>query len=125
MLEELDHAHFLSCQLVADGRAGGVAVGPRAAVDQMQRAAPHGRGLVLLVIVGAVDVVVVEASVPAVEGPGQGGAFHLNVHPVTAGTGSDGGRKNLANSTTRTSSPVTICFVQFVNSQAISVSCFT
>ena len=36
----------------------------------------------------AVDVeVVLEAAVPAVEGSGQGGAFHLNVHPVTAGTG--------------------------------------
>lgn len=43
----------------------------------------------LLVVVGAVALVVVvvlEASVPAVEGSGQGGAFHLNVHPVAAGT---------------------------------------
>lgn len=64
-------------------------MGPRAAVDQMQRAAPHGWGLVLLVVVvAAVDLVVdLEASVPAVEGSGQGGAFHLNVHPVAAGTG--------------------------------------
>lgn len=68
---------------------------PRAAVNQMQRAAPHGCGLVLLVVVvavAAVDVVVVlEAAVPAVEGSGQGGAFHLNVHPVTAGTGGHSG----------------------------------
>lgn len=42
--------------------------------------------LVAVVTAGAVDMVAMEASVPAVEGPGQGGAFHLNVHPVTAGT---------------------------------------
>lgn len=62
---------------------------PRAAVDQMQRAAPRGWGLVLLVVVVAVAavgvVVVLEAAVPAVEGSGQGGAFHLDVHPVAAG----------------------------------------
>lgn len=62
---------------------------PRAAVDQMQRATPHRWGL--LVAVGAVTAVdmevVLEAAVPAVEGSGKGGTFHLNVHPVTAGTG--------------------------------------
>lgn len=64
---------------------------PRAAVDQMPGATPRWWGLVLLVVVvavAAVDVVaVLEASVPAVEGSGQGGAFHLNVHPVAAGAG--------------------------------------
>lgn len=64
---------------------------PRAAVDQMERTTPRGWGLVLLVVVDAaatVDVVVdLEAAVPAVDGSGQGGAFHLDVHPVAAGTG--------------------------------------
>lgn len=64
---------------------------PRAAVNQMQRTTPRGWGLVLLVVVdaaAAVDVVVdLEAAVPAVDGSGQGGAFHLDVHPVAAGTG--------------------------------------
>lgn len=62
---------------------------PRAAVDQMQRAAPHWRRPVLLVVVvtvatvdGGVVVDVLEAAVPAVKGPGQGSAFNLNVHPV-------------------------------------------
>lgn len=72
-------------QLVSDGRAGRVAVRPRAAVNQMQGAPSHRGGLVFLVAVAAVDVeLVLEAAVPAVERSGQGGAFHLNIHPVSA-----------------------------------------
>lgn len=59
---------------------------PWTAVNQMQGAAPHGLDLVVLVIVVAMTTVgmdvVLEATVPAVEGSGQGGPFHLNVHPV-------------------------------------------
>lgn len=91
MLQELDHAHLLTRQLVPDGGAGGVTVRPRAAVDQMQRAASHRRRLVLLVVVVAVATVdggivvdVLEAAVPAVKGSGEGCAFNLNVHPVAA-----------------------------------------
>lgn len=41
-----------------------------------------------VVAVAAIDVVVVlQASVPAVEGFGQGSAFHLNVRPGAAETG--------------------------------------
>ena len=78
MHEELDDIHLLPRELVSDGGAGGVAVGPGTAVDQVHRAA-LGRGLV-------VAVAVVEAAVPAVQGPGQGRAFHLHVYPV-AGSG--------------------------------------
>lgn len=39
----------------------------------------------LLVAVAAVDVeVVMEAAVPAVEGPGEGDSFHSDVRPVPA-----------------------------------------
>lgn len=75
MHEELNDVHLLSCELVSDGGTGGVAVWPRAAVNQVHRAA-FGWSLV-------VPVVVVEAAVPAVERPGQGGTFDLHVHPVT------------------------------------------
>lgn len=73
MHEELDDIHLLSCELVSDGRAGGVAVWPWAAVNQMQRAALWWSFVV---------PVVVEAPVPAVQRPGQGGAFNLYVDPV-------------------------------------------
>ena len=74
MHEELNDVHLLSCELVSDGGAGGVAVRPRAAVDQVHGAA-FGRSFVV--------PVVVEAAVPAVQGSGQGGAFDLDVDPVT------------------------------------------
>lgn len=61
---------------------------PGAVVHQVERAAPQWRRLVVLVAMAAVDVVaVLEASVPAVEGSGQGTAFNLNVHPVAVETG--------------------------------------
>lgn len=86
MLQELEHAHFLSRQLVPYGRAGRVAVRPGAAVDQMQGASSQRRGPVLFLAVAAVEVqVALEAAVPAVQSSGQGGAFHLNVHPVRSG----------------------------------------
>lgn len=75
MHEELDHVHLLARELVPDGGAGGVAVWPGAAVNQMDGAA-LGRGLV-------VPAVVLETAVPAVQGSGKGGAFDLNVDPVT------------------------------------------
>lgn len=75
MHEELNDVHLLSCELVSDGGAGGVAVWPGAAVNQMHRAA-FGRRLVV--------PVVVEAAVPAVQRSGQRGAFNLHVNPVTA-----------------------------------------
>lgn len=74
MHEELDDVHLLPRELVPDGGAGGVAVWPRAAVNQMDGAA-FGGGLVV--------PIVVEAAVPAVQCPRQGGAFHLHVDPVT------------------------------------------
>ena len=77
MHEELDDVHLLPRELVSDGGAGGVAVGPGAAVDQVHRAA-LGWGLI-------VSVAVVETAVPAVEGPGQGRALHLHVYPVAGG----------------------------------------
>lgn len=80
VLQELDHAHLLSRQLVSYSRAGGITVRPRAAVNQMERAAPGVWGLRLLVVVGV--VVGLEAAVPAVQRSGQGGALHMNVHPV-------------------------------------------
>lgn len=73
MHEELNDVHLLSCELVSDGGACGIAVGPRAAVNQMYRAA-FGRGLVV--------PVVVEGAVPAVQCSGQGRAFNLHVNPV-------------------------------------------
>lgn len=71
--EELDDVHLLPGELVTDGGAGGVAVRPRAAVDQVHRAA-FGRSLVV--------PVVVEAAVPAVQRPRQGRPFDLHVGPV-------------------------------------------
>lgn len=74
MHEELNDVHLLSSELVSDGGAGGVAVWPRAAVNQMYRAA-LGWSLVV--------PVVVEAAVPAVQRSGQGSSFNLHVSPVT------------------------------------------
>ena len=74
MHEELNDIHLLPCELVSDGGAGGVAVWPGAAVNQMYRAA-FGRSFVV--------PIVVEAAVPAVQRSGQGGAFNLYVNPVT------------------------------------------
>ena len=74
MHEELNDVHLLSCELVSDCGAGGVAVWPRAAVDQMYGAA-FGWRLVV--------PVVVEAAVPAVQSSWQGGAFNLHINPVT------------------------------------------
>lgn len=74
MHEELNDIHLLPCELISDGGAGGVAVRPRAAVNQMHRAG-FRRGLVV--------PVVVEAAVPAVQCSGQGGAFNLHVNPIT------------------------------------------
>lgn len=74
MHEELNDVHLLPCELVSDGGAGGVAVWPRAAVNQMYRAA-FGWSLVV--------PVVVEAAVPAMQRTGQGSAFDLHVNPVT------------------------------------------
>lgn len=48
-------------------------MGPRAAVNQMHRAA-FGRGLVV--------PVVMETPVPTVQSSGQGGALNLHVNPV-------------------------------------------
>lgn len=75
MHEELDDVHLLSCELVSDGGASGVAVWPRAAVNEVHRTA-LGWGLVVL-------VAFLEAAVPAVECPGQRSAFNLHVNPVT------------------------------------------
>lgn len=86
--EDLGCAHLLACGLVVDGRARGVALGPRAAVHQVEGAAPGGRGPgspAAVAPVAAVDVVaLLQAPVPAVEGPGQGGALHSEVYPVAA-----------------------------------------
>lgn len=75
MHEELDDVHLLPRELVSDGGAGGVAVRPRAVVDQV-----HGAGFGRRLVVPAV----VEAAVPAVQRPGQRGAFNLHVDPVAA-----------------------------------------
>lgn len=61
MHEELKNVHLLPCELVSDCGAGGVAVRPWAAVDQMYWA---GFGWSLVV------PVVLEAAVPAVKGSG-------------------------------------------------------
>lgn len=74
--EELGHVHLLPRELVPDGGAGGVAVGPGAAVHQVDGAALQG-GLAGL-------VAVVEAPVPAVQCPGQRGPLDLDVRPVAA-----------------------------------------
>lgn len=75
--EELHATHLLAAVLVPHGGAGGVAVGPGAAVHQVHGAAPRGR---LVAVPGAVH----EAAVPAVQSPRQRGAFHLHVQPVAA-----------------------------------------
>lgn len=98
VLENLDGAHLLSRHFVIDSRARGVAVGPRAAVDQMKRTTPRRRGLVFLAVVAymaAVGVVaLLQASVPAVEGSGKGGTFHLDIYPVAAEAGGYKGQDN-------------------------------
>lgn len=80
--EELGHVHLLPRELVPDGGAGGVAVRPRAAVHQVDGAALHG-GFAGL-------VAVVQASVPAVQRPGQRGPLHLDVCPVATHTNPGG-----------------------------------
>lgn len=74
MHKKLNDIHLLSCELVPDGGAGGVAVRPGAAVDQVYGAA-FGWGFVV--------PVVMEAAVPTVQRSGQGGAFNLHISPVT------------------------------------------
>lgn len=84
MCEELNHVHLPSCQLVADGGTGGVAVGPGTAVDQVQRAATGRRaGAAAAAAVAMVTEAVMKAAVPALEGTRQRRALHLYVHPVT------------------------------------------
>ena len=75
MHEELDDVHLLASELVPDGGAGGVAVGPGAAVNQVDGTA-FGGGLV-------VPAVVVETAVPAVKCPGKRSSFDLDIDPVT------------------------------------------
>jgi len=100
--QELDDVHLLPRELVPDGGARGVAVGPRAAVDQVHGAA-LGRGPVAVVVAAVavgVAVAVVQAAVPAVEGPRQRRALHLHVHPVAARQADTRGRCQLAVSAT-------------------------
>lgn len=80
MFQELDHAHFLSGDLIPYSGTGGITVRPGAAVNQTQRTAPWRRswgqslvgGGVRIVAMGVVvggslvEVVVVETTVPAV-----------------------------------------------------------
>lgn len=73
MHEKLHDAHLLPCELVPDGRAGGIAVRPGAVVNQMHRTS-FGWWLVV--------PAVMEAAVPAVKGSGQRGPFDLHVDPV-------------------------------------------
>lgn len=61
--KELRHVHLLPCELVPDGRAGGIAVGPGATVYQVEGAALHGGFAGLMAVM--------EASIPAVQCPGQ------------------------------------------------------
>lgn len=86
--EELGHVHLLPCEPVSDGGAGRVAVGPGAAVHQVDRAALQ-RGFAGL-------VAVVEASVPAVKRPGQRGPLHLDVCPVAADRNPGGATQDVA-----------------------------
>lgn len=114
VLENLDGAHLLSRRFVIDSWARGVAVGPRAAVDQMERTTPRRRGLVLLAVVAymaAVGVVaLLQASVPAVEGSGKGGPFHSDIYPVAAEAEVTGGRDdNLRHFKTSSHKPLPCC----------------
>ena len=74
MHEELNDVHLLPRELVSDGGAGGVAVGPRAAVNQVHGTA-LGRSLVVLVVM--------ETTVPTVQRSRQRSSFDLHVNPVT------------------------------------------
>lgn len=78
MSEELDDAHFLSGHLISDGRARRVAVRPRAAVDQVQRACARRRAMAAVV-----PEAVLEAAVPALQSARQRRALHVHIHPVT------------------------------------------
>lgn len=73
MHEELDDVHLLPSELVSDGGAGGVTVWPRATVNQMHRTSFWW---------SLVVPVVLQATVPAVQGPGQRSPLHLYVYPV-------------------------------------------
>lgn len=73
MHKELDDVHLLASKLVPDGGTGGIAVRPRAAVDQVH-GATFGWSLVV--------AIVVEAAVPAVQCPWQGCPFDLHISPV-------------------------------------------
>lgn len=86
--QELGHIHLLPRELVPDGGARGVAVGPGAAVHQVDGAALQGSFAGL--------VAVVEASVPAVQCPGQRGPLYLDVCPVAADRNPGGGHSGVA-----------------------------
>lgn len=81
--EELGHIHLLPRELVPDGRARGVAVGPGAAVHQVDGAALQWGFAGLMAVV--------EASVPAMKRPRQRGPLHLDVCPVAADRNPGGG----------------------------------
>lgn len=80
VLQELHYVYLLTCLYIINLWAGGIALRPQAAIDDMLGAASNGWG------VGAVGVAL-EALVPAVQGCGQGCAFDLNIYPGAAEKG--------------------------------------
>lgn len=71
--QHLEEGELLLGGLVHQGRAGGVALGHLADVQQVERT-PFSRGLVVARCI--------QAPLPAVQGPGQRGASELETHPV-------------------------------------------
>lgn len=71
--QHLEEAQLLVGGLVHQGRAGGVALGHLADVQQVKRT-PFSWGLVVACCI--------QAPLPALQSPGQGGAPELKTHPV-------------------------------------------
>lgn len=71
--QHLEEGKLLVGGLVHKGWAGGVALGHLACVQQVERT-PFSRGLVVASCI--------QAPLPALQSPGQGGASELKAHPI-------------------------------------------
>lgn len=85
IFQELHHVYLLTCLWIINLRAGGVALWPPAAIDDMLGAASNGWGVGAVGCAAALGVAL-EALLPAAQGCRQGRAFDLNIYPGAAET---------------------------------------
>lgn len=85
IFQELHHVYLLTCLWIINLRAGGVALWPPAAIDDMLGAASNGWGVGAVGCAAALGVAL-EALLPAAQGCRQGRASDLNIYPGAAET---------------------------------------